>query len=274
MRQRSRGKGEEIMSSENEKNVKKAAKRLITGFQACENYEREQGYDFLYCMLPTLEDTYKDDPEELKKRMKAHNNFFNCNPVFTGPIIGLTCAMEENKVDEETIQSVKVGLMGPLAGIGDTLVFTLYISLLFSIGAAMAAAGSAAGPLMVIPLTLIPLFLCRYWGTMYTYRKGMESINVIMDSINRITRVAQKFGCVIIGAMAVMLVNVSTPVSFQVGESVIGVQDKLDAILPKLLPILTVFICYKLLTKAKMSPVKVLLCLMVGGIILGATGIL
>jgi mannose/fructose/N-acetylgalactosamine-specific phosphotransferase system component IID len=273
-------KGERIMSEKatmkktDERDIKKSAWRLITGFQACENFEREQGYDFLYCILPFLKKKYADRPDELKARLKANNNFFNCNPVFTGPIIGLTCAMEENEVDEETIQSVKVGLMGPMAGIGDTLVFTLFISLLFSIGATLALEGSILGPILVIPITCIVLFLCRYYGTLYTYRVGISAMDTIMEKINSITQIAMKFGCVIVGAMVVFLVSASTPLSLTVGESVISVQDKIDSILPNLIPILIVAGCYGLLTKAKLSPVKVLLILIVFGFVASIIGVL
>lgn len=262
------------VTPEGEKRIKKAAWRLITQFQSCENYEREQAYDYLYCMLPTLEATYKDDPEELKRRLKAHNEFFNCNPILTGPIIGITSAMEENRVDEETIQSVKVGLMGPLAGVGDTLVLTLYASIVFSIGASFASQGSVVGPLLVIPLMLIPLFLARYFGTVIAYRKGMDAIETITGALDKITGIAQKFGCVIIGAMAVLLVSASTPLTITVGEGSIVIQDLLDSILPNLLPVAFVALCYVLLTKAKWSPIKVLLMLMVVGFALSAIGVL
>lgn len=257
-----------------EKSIKRTAWRLITSFQACENYEREQAYDYLYCMLPTLGETYKDDPEELKKRLQAHNEFFNCNPVFTGPILGITTAMEENRVEEDAIQSLKVGLMGPLAGVGDTLVFTIYISILFSIGASLASQGSILGPILVIPLTFVPLFLCRYFGTIVAYRKGMESIDQITSALGKVTTIAQKIGLIVIGAMSVLLVSAKTPISIAVGDATIAVQDKLDMLLPGLLPLCFVFACYQLLVKAKWSPVKVLLLLMVVGFVLGAIGAL
>ena len=141
---------EALDKSLGEKDIKKAALRLCWTFQATENYEREGAYDFLYCILPFLERTYKNDPDELKVRLKKNNEFFNCNPVFTGPIIGLVAAMEENKVDEDTIQAVKVGLMGPLAGLGDTIIYTLIIPLLFSFGAGLALQGSIWGPIIVM----------------------------------------------------------------------------------------------------------------------------
>ena len=115
---------ETVKNANGEKNIRKAAWRLCATFQATENYEREGAYDFLYCILPFIAETYKDSPDELKYRLKKNNEFFNCNPVFSGPIIGLIAAMEENHVNEDTIQAIKVGLMGPLAGLGDTIIYT------------------------------------------------------------------------------------------------------------------------------------------------------
>ncbi len=262
------------MSQEPARDIKKVAWRLILAFQCCENFEREQAYDFLYCILPFLKRKYKDRSEELKERLTANNNFFNCNPVFTGPVLGMTCAMEENEVDEETIQSVKVGLMGPLAGIGDTLVYTLYMSVLFAFGAALATSGSIAGPIMVIPLVLIPLFLARYYGTIYTFKKGMEAMDQIMTIMDSITSVASKFGCVMAGAMAVLLVSASTPLTMQLGKGTIKIQDRLDSILPGLIPLLVVGICYLLLKKAKLKPVYVLWILLVVGMLASVVGVL
>ena len=182
--------------------------------------------------------------------------------------------MEENRVEEDAIQSLKVGLMGPLAGVGDTLVFTIYISILFSIGASLASQGSILGPILVIPLTFVPLFLCRYFGTIVAYRKGMESIDQITSALGKVTTIAQKIGLIVIGAMSVLLVSAKTPISIAVGDATIAVQDKLDMLLPGLLPLCFVFACYQLLVRAKWSPVKVLLLLMVVGFVLGAIGAL
>ena len=130
------------------------------------------------------------------------------------------------------------------------------------------------GPLLVIPLMLIPLFLARYFGTVIAYRKGMDAIETITGALDKITGIAQKFGCVIIGAMAVLLVSASTPLTITVGDGSIVIQDLLDSILPNLLPVAFVALCYVLLTKAKWSPIKVLLMLMVVGFALSAIGVL
>lgn len=265
---------EKTVNEKGLKNAKKAAWRLILTFQATENYEREGAYDFLYCILPTLRDTYKDNPEELKVRTRKNNEFFNCNPVFSGPIIGLVAAMEENHVDEDTIQSTKVALMGPLAGLGDTIIYTLIIPLLFSAGANLALQGSMAGPIMVIPITFVLMFVCRYYGTLYTYKRGIEGMNTIMSKINVISELASKYGCFLVGSMVVNMLSVTTPFTFTFGDSTVALQDKLDAVIPSLLPLLFVWLAYSLLTKGKKKPVTVLFILIGIGAVLSLIGLL
>jgi mannose/fructose/N-acetylgalactosamine-specific phosphotransferase system component IID len=255
-------------------NIKKVAWRLIFGFQVTENFEREQGYDFLYCILPVLKKVYGNDPDKLKERLKANNNFFNCNPLFTGPIIGLTCAMEENEAPEDTIQSLKVGLMGPLAGMGDSLMLVLYATVIFSIGAAFALKGSIAGPLFVIPMLAIPFFILRYYGVLYGYKKGIQEMASLQSTMNTVTETATKFGCIITGAMIALLISVATPLTIKAGEKPIPVQSLLDSIIPNLIPILFVAIVYYLLTKFKMKPNYVLGILFIAGVGLHCLGVL
>ncbi len=102
----------------------------------------------------------------------------------------------------------------------------------------------------------------------------MESIEKITAALDKVTTIAQEFGLVIIGAMSVLLVTAKTSISFSVGDTTIALQDKLDALLPGLLSVLFVFVSYKLLTKAKWSPVKVLFFLLGVGFVLGAIGVL
>ena len=254
--------------------IKKVTWRLILGFQVTENFEREQGYDFLYTILPVLKKIYKNNPEELKERLKANNNFFNCNPLFTGPIIGLTCAMEENEVEEDTIQSLKVGLMGPLAGMGDSLMLVLYATIIFSIGAALALKGSIAGPLFVIPMLAIPFFVLRYYGVLYGYKKGIGEMSTLQNTMSTVTEIATKFGCIIAGAMVAFLISASTPLMINAGDKPIKVQPLLDSIMPNLIPVLFVAVIYYLLTKKKMKPNTVLGLLFVAGVGLHYVGVL
>ncbi|MDY6283132.1 MAG: PTS system mannose/fructose/sorbose family transporter subunit IID [Erysipelotrichaceae bacterium] len=265
---------ETVKNANGEKNIRKAAWRLCATFQATENYEREGAYDFLYCILPFIAETYKDSPDELKYRLKKNNEFFNCNPVFSGPIIGLIAAMEENHVNEDTIQAIKVGLMGPLAGLGDTIIYTLIIPLLFSAGASLALKGSMAGPIIVIPITFVLMFVCRYYGTIYTYHRGQKGMDKIMASIDKITELASKYGCFIIGSIIVSMLSITTPVTFTINDNTVALQDKLNAVLPSLLTIVFVLLAYRLMTKRNLKPVQTLFVLIAIGFVLGVLGLL
>lgn len=80
----------------------------------------------LLTLAPSLEKLYGKETQELKEACKRHMEFFNTEPNVGGCILGITLALEEQKangedVDEEMISSIKTGLMGPLAGIGDTI---------------------------------------------------------------------------------------------------------------------------------------------------------
>ena len=114
------------------------------------NYERMQSVGYCYSMLPILKKAHPD-PEDFKEAFLTNLNFFNTNPVVGMPfIMGAHAALEESGASLETTEGLKVGLMGPLAGVGDTLVWALYNSIIFSIGAGMALQGSILGPILVV----------------------------------------------------------------------------------------------------------------------------
>lgn len=57
--------------------------------------------------------------------------FYNTHPYVSAPVMGVTLALEEERangaeINDQAIQGVKVGMMGPLAGVGDPVFwFTL-----------------------------------------------------------------------------------------------------------------------------------------------------
>ena len=89
------------------------------------NYERMQGLGFLYAIMPVLRKIYKGDDEGLKAAMHRHIAAFNMTVAPSPFIMGTTIAMEEKvkkdpNFDPASINALKVSLMGPLSGIGDT----------------------------------------------------------------------------------------------------------------------------------------------------------
>lgn len=127
--------------------------------QICWNFERMQGLGFCYCMLPILKKLYKNKPEKLQEAVDRHNVFFNTNPTVSAFIVGTTMAMEENvasggDVEPDTINTVKISLMGPLAGIGDSLIFFTLVPITQLICCNLIQSGNYVGPVIYLAIIL------------------------------------------------------------------------------------------------------------------------
>ena len=245
------------------------------------NYERMQNCGYAYMMLPILKKT-RPDPEDFKLAFQTNLNFFNTNPFVGGPLIyGAHIALEEAGASLETTEGLKVGLMGPLAGVGDTLLWALYNSIIFSIGSVMALQGNILGPILTWLLVLFPYFAVRYWQFFWAYKQGSNLIAQLgSGAIGRLTEAATLVGLIVVGGFAPSIVKLSTPLKWardvtiqgQQVKQTISIQETLDAILPYMLPVLVTFLAYYLLKKG-WNPVRVILVLLAIGFIGGALGI-
>jgi len=255
--------------------------RYIWFFQCGWNYERMQSVGYAYAILPILKKT-RPDPEDFKEAFITNLNFFNTNPVVGAPlIIGAHIALEEVGASLETTEGLKVGLMGPLAGVGDTLLWALYNSIIFAIGASMALQGNAFGPILAMLLVFFPYLAVRYWQFTWAYKQGTNLIHALgSGAISRITELATLIGMVVIGGFAPSIVRLAikytysttTTVNGEAATTTVPIQSLLDAILPYMLPVLVVGLAYWLLKKG-WSPIRVILVLVVLGFVGGAIGL-
>jgi mannose/fructose/N-acetylgalactosamine-specific phosphotransferase system component IID len=246
------------------------------------NYERMQSVGYCAAILPILRKT-RPDPEDFKEAFITNLNFFNTNPVVGYPLIlGAHAALEESGASLETTEGLKVGLMGPLAGVGDTIVWALYNSIIMSIGSVMALQGNVMGPILVILLVFFPYLGVRYWQFFWAYRQGSNLIGQLGGGmIERITELATLVGLVVIGGFAPSIVKVTTPLEWsrdvtvrgELTTQTVNIQQQLDAILPYMLPLLVTWLAYWLL-KRGWSPIRTILVLTAIGFIGGALGIL
>ena len=254
--------------------------RYIWLFQCGWNYERMQSVGYCYSILPILKKT-RPGEEEFKEAFLTNLNFFNTNPVVGAPlIIGAHIALEEAGASLETTEGLKVGLMGPLAGVGDTLVWALYNSIIFSIGASMALNGSVLGPIFVLLFVFFPYLAVRYWQFTWAYKQGVNLVTQLGGGIiAQITEFATIVGLIVIGGFAPSIVHlniawkpaIAATVQGEAVTQVIDIQAQLDSILPFMLPVLVTALAYWLLKKG-WSPVAVLGVLFVIGFIGGAIG--
>lgn len=128
------------------KDITRLSKRWIMGSQVTWNYEKQMGTGYLWAMLPIIQKLYKN-PDDQKEMMKTHIQFFNTTPHMGGFILGIDAATEEQEgiKAKETVKGLKTGLMGPFAGVGDTLFGVLFPTIFGSIAAYMGSEGNITG---------------------------------------------------------------------------------------------------------------------------------
>lgn len=222
------------------------------------NYERMQGTAFAMSMGPIIRKLYKTK-DDISSALKRHLTFFNVEPDFGAVIHGVVCSMEEKKsngapIDDEAINGIKTGLMGPLSGIGDAIVQGIIIPLFVALGINFALEGNLIGPF--IPLIFIPLFLITitYIMWMRGYKLGNKAVTNLMESgkLKTIIRSAGILGCTVMGGLISQFVHFQTTLSFKIGVEEFALQaDLFDRIMPNLLPLLLVVACYFVLKNSK-----------------------
>lgn len=143
--------------------------------------------------------------------------------------------------------------MGPLAGIGDSLLPGTYIPILLSIGLGLSKDGSIAGPLFYIVVflgTMIPLTM---WLFNMGYRSGINAVEAILASglKDLISDAAAIVGGTVVGGISATYVAANLGWEFKSGEMVISLQNILDSIFPSLVPLLLTLLAYYLIAKKK-----------------------
>ena len=263
------------------KEVNRAWLLWLFNNQACYNYERMMGIGFLHAMTPAFRKLYKDNKDLRIEAMQRHTSFFNCEPCLGSSIVGLVLAMEEQKalgaeLDNDAITSIKTGLMGPLSGIGDTLIQGVILPLLIAFAVDFAKGGNWVITLVFSLVMAIIVFGISRFGFLLGYRKGSDAILSMLENgvIKRLISAASIMGCMVLGALVVNFVTMKCGISIPQAEGSFSMQEQLfDAILPSMLPLLLTLGCYKLL-KAGKSSVLVMLVIIAIGVIGGLTGIL
>ncbi len=256
--------------------TKKDLNRIFWNLQTMSfsyNYEKMQMIGFAHCMAPVLDRLYKDADKETRIRaMKRHLEFFNTQINAGALILGVTAAMEEKTSEEEkdAVVSVKAGLMGPFAGLGDSLLKFTWMPICGSIGAAFALQGNIIGPILMFLIYNLVNVLSKYFFIHYGYNKGVDLIEQSKNSniIQRISNLANVVGVMVLGSLIASTVKVATPLTINVGEQSIKVQEMFDKVMPNFLTLLfalaTFFIVRKFQGKYTVS--LILAVMVIGGI--------
>ena len=242
------------------KDVKSTFLRYFLANQICWNYETMQSPGVIMTLGPELKKIYADNPEKYAEAMESHFQFFNTQSFIGGVIMGATLAMEEDqsldwKEKREAIASLKTGLMGPFAGLGDSLFFIIPSTIFNAMAAYSALNGSAAG---LIPGALfgIAIIALRYWFVKVGYEQGTRFVSGLSGELKAITKAATILGMVVLGALIGSVVYIYIPITFSSGDYTTSIMDVFDGIAPNLLPMLFTVFVYWLLGRKNMTSTK------------------
>lgn len=255
------------------KDLNQVARRNLFGLQLGWNYEKMQGLGYCYVIMPILKKLYKNNDEEMKRALQQHLGFFNTTPAMSHLIVGANTALEEKLKgsDPDAVTGLKTGLMGPFAGVGDTLFVAIYRTLIFSIAAYLALQGQAVGLLIPLIAGACIVYL-RYKFTFIGYNQGQRLTTEFGNQLKNLTEAAAILGLTVIGALIPAVIKPVLPLAFTIGKVKLDIQALLDQIIPGIIPIAIVLFSYWLLGKKKMTSTRLLVILLALGLLLGNIG--
>lgn len=231
------------------------------------SYEKLQGHAYAWSYIPFANKYYMDDPEAKRRLLVRHSVFFNTEPQ-TGQIInGIVTSLEENialggEVSEEMPNNIKATLMGPLAGIGDSIIQGIIVPTLLSIGMSLASGGSPLGPLFYIVAYGIIGPTISFISYRTGYKLGVGAIDVIVgENARRVMDAFNVLGIMVVGALAAGNIALTTTLNIPLGSEWQPLQTTLDGVFPALLPLIAVLLTWWMLGKKQFSPTKVIVVL-------------
>ena len=229
-------------------------------------------------LYPGLRKIYDDD-DQLRDALKENVEFFNTNPSMVPFIGNLHLAMLDGGANAKEVKSIKMALMGPMAGIGDSLSQFCLAPLFATIGASLAQDGLILGPAifflgMNITLLIIKLLMGN-WG----HKLGASIIEKLSSYMEQISTIAGMIGVTVISGLAVNFVKIFTKLQYvaqvsETEEKIISLQEMLDAMLPNMLAVLYTGLMFYLIKKKKWSTYKLVIFTIIVGILLSVIGIL
>ena len=277
------------------------------------NYERMQNLGWAYALIPAIKKLYTKK-EDQAAALERHLEFFNTHPYVAAPIIGVTLALEEEKangteIDDAAIQGVKIGMMGPLAGIGDPVFWFTVRPILGALGASLASSGNIVGPLIFFFGWNIIRMAFLWYTQEFGYKAGSEITKDMSGGILKdITKGASILGMFILAVLVQRWVSINFTIDLPgkqlsegayvvfpegavtgpelkgiLGDALSGMsldqvqaqtlQGQLNSLIPGLMGLLLTFLCMWLLKK-KVSPITIIIGLFALGIVARLLGIM
>lgn len=241
---------------------------------------KRQGMGFTYALLPLIDKIYKNDNKARIEAIQRHDVFINTHASTGTFLLGLVYALEKSKAEGEdvsgdVITNIKTSLMGPLAGVGDSIFHVTLRVIGAGIGISFAQQGSILGALVFLLIYGGAFQAIKYPLIVAGYTLGTGYLKDLFEKglLKSISKAASILGLSMVGCLAASLIKASTILVIQVGGAEVALQSMFDAVVPNLLSMATLYVVYRLV-RNKVSVVKIVFGMMAFGIVMAFFGIM
>lgn len=255
------------------KDLRRAGIRWIQAGISTFNYSTQLAPSVVYAQMHCLRKIYKDD-DDYVEALNNHYKYFNCMPWLSALLLGATLAIEDKEGirSKNTVQDLKVSLMGPLSGIGDTIFWVMIPTIFGSIASYMALQGSPVG--LAIWMLLNVFFLAvRIRLFEFGYKQGVRIITEFGRQLTIFTEAASVMGIMVVGSLIPSVVKLETAMTFKNGDITMEIQPLINEVMPSMLAIIATGLIYWGIKVKKIKMTHIILIVLVISMIGAATGI-
>ncbi|PXZ03431.1 PTS system mannose/fructose/sorbose family transporter subunit IID [Gilliamella apicola] len=249
-------------------------------------FDRYIAASLLWALMPILKKLYKDK-NDLIAAYQRHLLFFNTQLAWGGgTITGIMASLEsvrandtyEGKplsIDDNLLYNTKAGLMGALAGIGDSIDSGTMQYIFIAIALPWAQEGMAIGALFPFIAFSLYQIMIGYYFSQLGFKLGRNAATeVVGNSMQMLIEGLSILGLFMMGILAANYIKVTSSLSFELSGKNFVIQETLDKILPGILPLVVVSGLYLYFAKKGLKVTNALIGLTVILGVLAAIGIL
>ena len=241
------------------KDINGTALRVMLLHRFSNSLEAMYGTGVGWAMTPILRKVYKGQDEQLKEAIDRHMLPYITEMSLGNCIMGAALAMEEeiasgsDEITGDDVVAMKSSLMGPFAGFGDSLVWSTYAPLVRTIFIPLAQGGSVLAGILMEPFIRLSAVIASIWAFRLGYTTGKRSLVALLRGgmMKKLMEGAGVMGMFMLGAMGASYckLNLALAVNSATLGGAISIQEKLDGILPGLLPFLMMMGVYSYFEK-------------------------
>lgn len=279
----------------NKKTLRKSFNTWFFWNGCSQQAESMLGMAFGQSMAPVIDELY-EKKEDKAAGLRRHITLFNTESQVGSVCNGIAIGMEEQLANgvgtPEAIQEAKVALIGPTSAIGDSLWVATIIPLLLTICLSISSSLTSTpwvGPLIYIIVYPLGTYLLSWKIFQLGYKAGLEGVQRFMVSgqLDKIIRAITILGLLVVGALTASFVTANLNIDIKTATkvfdeasqayidgsiSVFNLDNLLNTVFPKIVPLaLTVFV-YWLYTKKNWKPIVIMLLILVLAAVLTAIG--